>query len=163
MVNQRFYNTSSLLQTTTLFGLLKSARLLRLFRVARKLDRYSEYGVAVLFLLMSLFTLIAHWLACIWHVIGDKQPKLSSGWLQVQAEFLGVPLVNGTVMTDASVRYIASLYFILSSLTSVGFGNIAANTKYEQIFTIIVMLLGGMCRTRSYRFTQRLKLSALGY
>ena len=57
--------------------------------------------------------------------------------------------MNGTVMTDASVRYIASLYFILSSLTSVGFGNIAANTKYEQIFTIIVMLLGGMCHTRS--------------
>ena len=43
-------------------GLLKTARLLRLVRVARKLDRYSEYGAAVLFLLMCTFALIAHWL-----------------------------------------------------------------------------------------------------
>lgn len=55
------------LQTTTLIGLLKTARLLRLVRVARKLDRYSEYGAAVLFLLMCTFALIAHWLACIWY------------------------------------------------------------------------------------------------
>jgi hypothetical protein len=53
-------------QTTTLIGLLKTARLLRLVRVARKIDRYSEYGAAVLLLLMATFALIAHWLACIW-------------------------------------------------------------------------------------------------
>ena len=114
-----------------------------MFRVARKLDRYSEYGVAVLFLLMSMFTLIAHWLACIWHVVGDKQPKSKSGWLELQAMETGVPVVNGTVMTENSSKYIASLYFVLSSLTSVGFGNVSANTEYEQIFMIIVMLLGG--------------------
>lgn len=57
-----------LLQTTTLIGLLKTARLLRLVRVARKIDRYSEYGAAVLLLLMATFVLIAHWLACIWWV-----------------------------------------------------------------------------------------------
>ena len=55
-------------KTTTLIGLLKTARLLRLVRVARKIDRYSEYGAAVLVLLMATFALIAHWLACIWYV-----------------------------------------------------------------------------------------------
>ena len=53
-------------QTTTLIGLLKTARLLRLVRVARKIDRYSEYGAAVLLLLVAAFALVAHWLACIW-------------------------------------------------------------------------------------------------
>ena len=61
-------NVYPYLQTTTLIGLLKTARLLRLVRVARKLDRYSEYGAAVLLLLMATFALIAHWLACIWFV-----------------------------------------------------------------------------------------------
>ena len=112
--------------------------------MARKLDRYSEYGIAVLFLLMSMFTLIAHWLACIWHVVGDKQAYTTSGWLQLQSLDLGIPIVNKTITTDRSQRYIAALYFVLSSLTSVGFGNVAANTKFEQIFTIVVMLLGGM-------------------
>ncbi|CAG2100562.1 unnamed protein product [Medioppia subpectinata] len=56
------------IRTTTLIGLLKTARLLRLVRVARKIDRYSEYGAAVLILLVAAFALVAHWLACICNV-----------------------------------------------------------------------------------------------
>nr|KAF6309043.1 potassium voltage-gated channel subfamily H member 6 [Pipistrellus kuhlii] len=69
-------------ETTTLIGLLKTARLLRLVRVARKLDRYSEYGAAVLFLLMCIFALIAHWLACICSLtsvgFGNVSPNTNS-------------------------------------------------------------------------------------
>jgi hypothetical protein len=57
-------------ESTILMGLLKTARLLRLVRIARKLDRYSEYGIGVLILLTATFALIAHWLACIWYAIG---------------------------------------------------------------------------------------------
>lgn len=39
-------------------------------------------------------------------------------------------------------RYITALYFTFSSLTSVGFGNVAPNTDMEKIFTICVMLVG---------------------
>ena len=66
IINTRKCVFHSYKQTTTLIGLLKTARLLRLVRVARKIDRYSEYGAAVLLLLMATFALIAHWLACIW-------------------------------------------------------------------------------------------------
>ena len=52
--------------------------------MARKIDRYSEYGAAVLILLMSAFALVAHWLACIWYAIGFAErsgPKAHIGWL----------------------------------------------------------------------------------
>lgn len=39
-------------------------------------------------------------------------------------------------------RYITALYFTFTSLTSVGFGNVAPNTDFEKIFTICVMLVG---------------------
>lgn len=39
-------------------------------------------------------------------------------------------------------RYITALYFTFSCLTSVGFGNVAANTDFEKVFTICVMLVG---------------------
>lgn len=39
-------------------------------------------------------------------------------------------------------RYITALYFTFTSLTSVGFGNVAPNTDTEKIFTICVMLVG---------------------
>uniref|UniRef100_A0A8C7WUS9 Potassium voltage-gated channel, subfamily H (eag-related), member 3 n=1 Tax=Oryzias sinensis TaxID=183150 RepID=A0A8C7WUS9_9TELE len=45
-----------------------------------------------------------------------------------------------------SVRssYVTSLYFALSSLTSVGFGNVSANTDAEKIFSICTMLVGAL-------------------
>ena len=40
--------------------------------------RYSQYSVAILTLLMLTFALLAHWLACIWYVIGEmEQPDYS--------------------------------------------------------------------------------------
>ncbi|XP_076390690.1 potassium voltage-gated channel seizure isoform X16 [Megachile rotundata] len=135
-------------ETTTLIGLLKTARLLRLVRVARKIDRYSEYGAAVLLLLMGTFALIAHWMACIWYAIGNaERPTLKSkvGWLDILAndthQFYSH---NNTGGPSKKSRYITALYFTFSSLTSVGFGNVAPNTDAEKIFTIIVMLIGSL-------------------
>lgn len=48
-------------------------RLLRLLRLLQKLDRYSQYSAMVLTLLMSMFALLAHWMACIWYVIGRTE------------------------------------------------------------------------------------------
>ena len=118
-----------------MFGLLKTARLLRLVRVTRKLDRYSEYGTAVVILLTCLFTLIAHWLACIWHAIGFAESRNELGWIQ--------ELNSTSVNPSLSTRYITAIYFTLSSLTSVGFGNVSPNTNAEKVFSVCVMIVGG--------------------
>ncbi|XP_051267187.1 potassium voltage-gated channel subfamily H member 6-like [Dicentrarchus labrax] len=135
-------------ETTTLIGLLKTARLLRLVRVARKLDRYSEYGAAVLFLLMCTFALIAHWLACIWYAIGNVERSTSAGigWLDNLGEQLGKPYNDSIIESGPSIRdkYVTALYFTFSSLTSVGFGNVSPNTNSEKIFSICVMLIGAL-------------------
>ncbi|XP_023269517.1 potassium voltage-gated channel subfamily H member 6 isoform X2 [Seriola lalandi dorsalis] len=140
-------------QTTTLIGLLKTARLLRLVRVARKLDRYSEYGAAVLFLLMCTFALIAHWLACIWYAIGNVERTSSArigamkiGWLDNLAEQIGKQYNDSDAASGPSIKdkYVTALYFTFSSLTSVGFGNVSPNTNPEKIFSICVMLIGSL-------------------
>ncbi|XP_055007381.1 LOW QUALITY PROTEIN: potassium voltage-gated channel subfamily H member 2-like [Boleophthalmus pectinirostris] len=135
-------------ETTTLIGLLKTARLLRLVRVARKLDRYSEYGAAVLFLLMCTFALIAHWLACIWYAIGNVERATSAGigWLDTLGDQLGKPYNESVGSSGPSIRdkYVTALYFTFSSLTSVGFGNVSPNTNSEKIFSICVMLIGAL-------------------
>lgn len=53
--------------------LLKLTRLLRLARLLQKMDRYSQYSAMILTLLMLSFTIVAHWLACIWYVIAEKE------------------------------------------------------------------------------------------
>lgn len=61
------------LPQTSLVHLLKTVRLLRLLRLLQKLERYSQCSAVVLTLLMSVFALLAHWMACIWYVIGRRE------------------------------------------------------------------------------------------
>ncbi|XP_076602620.1 voltage-gated delayed rectifier potassium channel KCNH8 [Chaetodon auriga] len=189
--------------------LLKTVRLLRLLRLLQKLERYSQYSAVVLTLLMSMFALLAHWMACVWYFIGRREIESPGswdiGWLHELAKRLGTPyflsplttLVSATISslpanssqwnvsgsevggqgswnssqyygnmsggeamsgTDSgsgslgmlgggpSMRssYVTSLYFALSSLTSVGFGNVSANTDSEKIFSICTMLIGAL-------------------
>lgn len=65
---------------TSLVHLLKTVRLLRLLRLLQKLDRYSQYSAMVLTLLMSVFALLAHWMACIWYMIGRKEIETNETW-----------------------------------------------------------------------------------
>ncbi|KAM9564771.1 voltage-gated delayed rectifier potassium channel KCNH1 isoform 1-T1 [Guaruba guarouba] len=143
---------------SSLFSSLKVVRLLRLGRVARKLDHYIEYGAAVLVLLVCVFGLAAHWLACIWYSIGDYEvidedtnTIRTESWLYQLGTSIGTPYRFNTSgfgkweggPSKDSV-YISSLYFTMTSLTSVGFGNIAPTTDGEKIFAVAMMMIGSL-------------------
>ncbi|XP_059526152.1 potassium voltage-gated channel subfamily H member 4 isoform X2 [Myotis daubentonii] len=136
---------------TSLVHLLKTVRLLRLLRLLQKVERYSQCSAVVLTLLMSAFALLAHWMACVWYVIGRREMEANDpllwdiGWLHELGKRLEVPYVNSSAGGPSRrSAYIAALYFTLSSLTSVGFGNVCANTDMEKIFSICTMLIGAL-------------------
>ena len=148
--------TSLFIQAVKLAGFLKTARLLRLIRVSRKMDRYSEFGLAVIFLLTAFFALIAHWLACVWNVIGEREKGVQYGWIQLLGDTIGRPVNSSLPGSGPGVgtRYVTALYFTITSLTSIGFGNVAPNTDNEKIFAVLMMLTGGNLRY-VYSHTQR--------
>uniref|UniRef100_A0A914LNL2 Cyclic nucleotide-binding domain-containing protein n=1 Tax=Meloidogyne incognita TaxID=6306 RepID=A0A914LNL2_MELIC len=145
----------------SLFSALKVVRLLRLGRVARKLDNYLEYGAATLLLLLCAYVLVAHWMACIWYVIGEYEARnkfhflqeqtLADGWLIRLSYDLKMPfnssasnlsrLVGGP---DKTHCYVSSLYFTMSCMSTVGFGNIASTTMNEKIFGICMMIISAL-------------------
>ncbi|KAK1791250.1 hypothetical protein P4O66_013266, partial [Electrophorus voltai] len=143
---------------SSLFSSLKVVRLLRLGRVARKLDHYLEYGAAVLVLLVCVFGLVAHWLACIWYSIGDYEviDELTNtiktdSWLYQLATSIGSPYrynASGSGQWEGGPSkhslYITSLYFTMTSLTTIGFGNIAPTTDGEKIFSVAMMMVGSL-------------------
>ncbi|KAM9433158.1 voltage-gated delayed rectifier potassium channel KCNH5 isoform 1-T1 [Salvelinus alpinus] len=143
---------------SSLFSSLKVVRLLRLGRVARKLDHYLEYGAAVLVLLVCVFGLVAHWLACIWYSIGDYEvidevtnTIKTDSWLYQLAINLGSPYcfnASGSGQWEGGPGkdslYITSLYFTMTSLTTIGFGNIAPTTDGEKIFSVAMMMVGSL-------------------
>ncbi|KAI8496616.1 Potassium voltage-gated channel sub H member 4 [Branchiostoma belcheri] len=162
-------------EITSFVHLMKTVRLLRLARLMQKLDRWSQYSALVLTLLMSFFGLLAHWLACIWYVIGREELKTHRwelGWLFELSRRIDQPyalgagcgaaanssifnstsnFTEGTDLLrpseggpDITSAYLTALYFTLSSLTSVGFGNVSANTNAEKIFSVCTMMIGAL-------------------
>ncbi|XP_055909142.1 potassium voltage-gated channel protein eag isoform X6 [Eupeodes corollae] len=140
----------------SLFSALKVVRLLRLGRVVRKLDRYLEYGAAMLILLLCFYMLVAHWLACIWYSIGrsDADNGIQYSWLWKLANVTQSPysyvwasnetgpeLINGP---SRKSMYVTALYFTMTCMTSVGFGNVAAETDNEKVFTICMMIIAAL-------------------
>ena len=155
---------------TTLLGFLKVFRLLRLGRVARKIDKYLEYGASTFFLLMLSFCLVAHWFACLFYLIATHYDKYDPhGWLQILGNQVGTPykMKNGTNELDLTTgptiasKYVSALYYTLTSLTTIGFGNISPNTTAEKLFASITMLLGGECAQLSNNFELSVEINWL--
>ena len=135
------------MQKVVATGLLKTPRLLRLLRVARRIDQYSEYGASVLLLMMAVFTLFAHWLACGFYALARYERRDDGvGYLNKLASQMAMEYnsSNNTTTGGPDVRscYITSLYFTFTILTSVGFGNVAPVTDIEKVFSIFAMILG---------------------
>ena len=85
--------SSTRLQSMRLANCFKLARLLRLVAFVQNFQK-TEYRSAVLFFLMLLFAIAAHWLACIFHLIAIvERPNLPTkySWLDHLAEKYEMP------------------------------------------------------------------------
>ena len=158
---------------TSLFSALKVARLLRLGRVARKMDHYSEYSGVLLMLLVCLFGMFAHWLSCLWYYVGfvgrtevlvdlnglgKTTTIVAYNWLIKLGDDLNKTYyladtaknINSPNIRDikggpsTTDMYTSALYFTMTSLTSVGFGNISPHTNGEKVVSIIMLMFGAL-------------------
>ncbi|RXM35158.1 Potassium voltage-gated channel subfamily H member 1, partial [Acipenser ruthenus] len=127
---------------SSLFSSLKVVRLLRLGRVARKLDHYIEYGAAVLVLLVCVFGLAAHWLACIWYSIGDYEvineetnSLRTDSWLYTLGESIGMPY---RFNISGSGKWEALLYATIFGNVTTIFQQMYANTnRYHEMLNSV--------------------------
>lgn len=78
-------------------------------------------------------------------------------WLYILAETMGRPYRFNTTGSgkweggpNKDSVYITSLYFTMTSLTSIGFGNIAPTTDGEKIFAVAMMMIG--CEWKPFIF-----------
>ena len=89
------------------------------------------------------------------------------GWLNLLAIRIGEPrdlghdvCVGGVCVPNGGCvsyqdAYVTALYYSCTSLTTVGFGNVSANTKWERIFSVVIMLIGGkyyISNTRNFKY-----------
>lgn len=132
LIHLFFPNTSLILM-----GLARIPRLIRFpqcFLIFRKWDNNVYFNSAVIrmFELLIIVFLIDHWIACLWFFIGNTTGQLGESWLQV----------NDLHLEDTTTQYLHSLYWSITTLTTVGYGDITPQNNVELIFTFTVMFLG---------------------
>jgi len=98
--------------------LLKLYRVVRLFRVWRMLE--------IRRLALLRLALFAYWLVLLGH-------WLTAGWIALYGPGLG---------TGAAHRYVMSLYFCITTLSTVGYGDILPRTDGQRLYAILLMVVG---------------------
>ena len=120
--------------------MLRLLRIVKLFRI-HKFDetlqnlRVNQHIISLVVLLLGIF-FIAHLFACGWHYMALEKEQTTGGetW------------VNELGYADKNVYdlYVASLYYVMVTMMTVGFGDIHPVTDNERIYAIATMLTGGV-------------------
>lgn len=129
-------SSKPLLVIRTCMPLLRFVRVPRLMVRLQDLTRWSFQIINILeFFLISF--LVLHWIACFWASLGSSTSKSWLGAAKTSHPFLESDDGSGTSL------YIVSLYWSVTVLTSVGFGDITPQGWFEFVCATICMAIGG--------------------
>ena len=78
----------------------------------------------------AYFAMTTHVLACLWIIIAKIDPNSEMSWINDYAD------------EKLNRIYMKSFYFIVTTITTVGYGDTSATTFFEQIVCSIIMFIG---------------------
>lgn len=73
-----------------------------------------------------------HSIACVWLLIGEN---IHNSWISYYIQ-------NGFQLPDRSAKYITSLYWTVTTLATVGYGDVKGRTTIEYVFNMFVEFIG---------------------
>mmetsp|Transcript_11920 Transcript_11920/g.22855 ORF Transcript_11920/g.22855 Transcript_11920/m.22855 type:complete len:687 (+) Transcript_11920:2060-4120(+) len=120
-----------------LIKVTKMMRMLKIFKDRSKLHSYVRgiiqvnIGVKRLVSMLATFLLLIHLIACFWVLIG-KLDDTYDNWI----------FKYNFVDAEMSELYVAAFYWALTTLATVGYGDITAVNSGERIMCSLVMLIG---------------------
>jgi len=134
----------------------KMARLIRLFRILKlfrlfKLKRLQlpefilDLDVTVKKGVKLFFTLffIAHMFGCFFNYVtvaeGESAPPEQQNYTHTYTNWW---MEDGLEESQKSERYVAGLYWAITTMTTVGYGDILPRTDSERLFATVIMLMG---------------------
>ena len=118
------------------------SQLLRLARAGRLLSNLvtiSPDAVEVWRVVILLFTLLycAHLIGCLFWMLGEQSSEATT-WVDSAQ--------GSRLHEDSSLleKYLLTLYWAITTLTTVGYGDISATNSGEMVFCIAIMVLGAV-------------------
>jgi predicted PurR-regulated permease PerM len=142
MMNINNYNSlARVSKLPRLYKIIKIIRLTRMLKIAKEKSKLSKYLNEVLsfsigferFIFFLVFMVVlVHLAACFYFFIGTFASDERDSWY-----------FQRDIQDDNNFDlYITCLYFVFTTITTVGFGDISGGTSEERIFCIVLMILG---------------------
>eukprot|EP00397_Hematodinium_sp_SG-2012_P008284 GEMP01008340.1.p1 GENE.GEMP01008340.1~~GEMP01008340.1.p1 ORF type:complete len:783 (+),score=118.34 GEMP01008340.1:464-2812(+) len=151
-------------KSTRLFRVHQIGRIMRLSRMIRlamllkavRLMKFMSYNpfyrafvalfgksrIATVAKFMIALLLLVHLLGCGWYLVAYIENNMEDTWLYRRSSrnllYPDVPPVD---------HWLASLYFVLTVFTSVGFGDIFPVTRAETVYVVILQLIGAVVQS----------------
>lgn len=126
--------------TTNGVSIVLILRMLRLLRVARMVAivrfwsrmTWVNAGYIRIAKLVLAVILVMHWLACAWFLVSYADGFPPESWVAQESIVEAAP----------PSQYIRSLYWVVVTATSVGYGDITPNRDVEYVLSMLVILVG---------------------
>lgn len=139
-------NYSSLLRIARLPKLYRLVRLTKLFRMIKmvkkgNMNKFTKFimdkikltpNMEKLLYFICGFLILNHCSACIWYLMAKLQNFSPDCWVTRM----------GYIDSDITEIYIISFYWTLTTITTVGYGDISSGTSIERIYNMFIMASG---------------------
>jgi len=152
-----FRDSGSSVQAPRILRLVRIARLLKLAKADALLAvveehlpaSYTRPTMLLIKLLFGMFVVLGHWLACVWHGVGvatgqtmpDDALQMCHGGSELQScRWLDLHFPGEGVRAPFWDRYVASLYFTLGSMSTLGSSISPVNATEELVAIAFAMV-----------------------
>ncbi|CDW88827.1 cation channel family protein [Stylonychia lemnae] len=135
-----FNRMSRVIRIGKIYKIVKMTRMVRMLKIVKERSRFVKYlnqalqigiGFERLIYLLLMFLVMCHVTACLWIFVA-KYEASGKNWITQ----------NGYEGDDNYTIYITSFYFTVTTIVTVGYGDIHAYSIGEKYMSIILMIIG---------------------